>query len=63
MGLGPCSLSLGELHPDAGVLLLLGEESEGWGERGLSKRPGGGQEGGLRSLLSSSKGRGKAGHQ
>ena len=33
MGLGPCSLSLGELHPDAGVLLLLGEESEGWGER------------------------------
>lgn len=31
-GLGPCSLSLGELHPDAGVLLLLGEESEGWGE-------------------------------
>lgn len=32
-GLGPCSLSLGELHPDAGVLLLLGEESGGWGER------------------------------
>lgn len=27
-GLGPCSLSLGELHPEAGVLLLLGEESE-----------------------------------
>lgn len=26
-GLGPCSLSLGELHPEAGVLLLLGEES------------------------------------
>lgn len=24
---------MGELHPDAGVLLLLGEESEGWGER------------------------------
>lgn len=32
-GLGPCSLSLGELHPDAGVLLLLGEESESWRER------------------------------
>lgn len=32
-GLGPCSLSLGELHPDAGVLLLLGEESEGRGKR------------------------------
>lgn len=31
MGLGPCSLSLGELHPDAGVLLLLGEESGGQG--------------------------------
>lgn len=26
-GLGPCLLSLGELHPDVGVLLLLGEES------------------------------------
>lgn len=31
-GLGPCSLSLGELHPDAGVLLLLGEESESRGK-------------------------------
>lgn len=32
-GLGPCSLSLGELHPEAGVLLLLGEESKGRGKR------------------------------
>lgn len=58
MGLGPCSLSLGELHPDAGVLLLLGEESEG-GEREAvrDQAVAGSQEGGLCFLLSSGKAR------
>lgn len=59
MGLGPCSLSLGELHPDAGVLLLLGEESEG-GEEGGTVRGqavASSQAGGLCLLLSSRKGR------
>lgn len=69
-GPGPCSLSLGELHPEAGVLLLLGEESED-GEREaqseprlLSRHPGTNPfpMGGLCFLLSSQKGREKAGH-
>lgn len=44
-GLGPCSLSLGELHPDAGVLPLLGEESEGRGDREVQLEARCGQEG------------------
>lgn len=66
MGLGPCSLSLGELHPDAGVLLLLGEESGGQvggrGRHSQSQAVASSQEGHLCFLLSSRKGRKRAGH-
>lgn len=66
--MGPCSLSLGELHPDAGVLLLLGEESgagreaQSEAKHGQSRTSPPSPMGGLCFLLPSQKGRKRASH-